>query len=346
MKCKRSPLKRYSGNPIITNKNVPFPCYTVMNSGAVRFGDKYLLLLRIEDMSRKSYGVVATSDDGFNFTVHDEPINYPLRDIEKIYPSQRFDYRITPLDGTYYVCHALWLDGLGCTLAMAKTFDFVNFYPVGQNTMPSNRNGALFPEKINGKYCRLERPEGSENSGIMWVNSSPDLIHWGNPRPIATPAVQWNHIKSGAGCVPIKTEKGWLEIYHGVAFTCSSNNYYLGAMLLDLDDPSKVIAAPTEILLAAEEDYECVGQTPNVVFTGGAIETDDGNLNIYYGGADTRMCVAQATVDDLLDFCLTENRMDKKIVKKPIPGRAILDIAQQHSTRNIGLLTEVKLENI
>ena len=305
MKFKKSPLVRYSGNPILTNKDIPFPCYTVMNTGAIRFGKKYLLLLRVEDMSRKSYGVIATSDDGFNFTVADGPIDYPLRDIEKQHGSQRFDYRITYLEGSYYVCHALWIGDLGCTLAMAKTDDFVKFEPVGSNTMPANRNGALFPEKIDGNYYRLERPEGGADSGIMWINSSTDMIHWGNAKPIDTPKTQWNSIKSGAGCVPIKTEKGWLEIYHGVASTCSSNNYYLSAMLLDLEDPSKVIAAPTEMILAAEEDYECIGQTPNVVFTGGAIETDDGKLNIYYGGADTRICVAQTTIDDLLDFCLS-----------------------------------------
>jgi len=144
----------------------------------------------------------------------------------------------------------------------------------------------------------------NENNGVMWISYSPDLIYWGNSMPIETPKSAWSHIKVGAGCVPIKTPKGWLEIYHGVAFTCSSNNYYLGVALLDLENPSKVIAAPKQFILAAEKDYECIGQTPNVVFTGGAIETHDGKLNVYYGAADTRMCLAQTTVQELLDFCL------------------------------------------
>jgi len=187
---------------------------------------------------------------------------------------------------------------------LATTDDFVNFTPLYNLSEPSNRNAVLFPEKINGMYCRLDRPQNCSDAGSIWVNYSRDLEFWGRAMPVKMPKVQWNRNKCGAGAIPIKTDKGWLEIYHATASTCSSENYYLGAMLLDLEDPSKVVAAPRSMVLAAEEVYECVGQTPNVVFTSGAVEMPDGALNIYYGGADTRMCLAQTTVEDLVRYCL------------------------------------------
>jgi len=153
------PLKRYDKNPILTPENMPFPCYTVMNAGAIKFKNKYLLLLRVEDFARETDTYVATSADGYNFSVSPKPINYPLREIEKKYKAHRFDARVTCIEGKYYMCHASWLGDLGCTIAIAETVDFVNFTPIGQNSLPSNRNCVLFPEKINGLYTRLERPE-------------------------------------------------------------------------------------------------------------------------------------------------------------------------------------------
>jgi len=298
-------LKRHPNNPILTPQQLPFDAYTVFNAGVVRYKGKILLLLRIETTERKTVFHVATSSDGVHFQVEKEPIHYPLSDLEKLgNRAHRFDMRITPLDGTYYVCHAVWLDPWGSCIAIARTDDFVNFQPVSMS-VPSNRNAVLFPEKIHGKYVRLERPQNIDGSGWIWTSESHDLIHWGNPRPVKIPANDWATKKNGSGCIPIRTPHGWLEIYHATCMTASTENYQLGACLLDLDDPSKVVAAPRKFILAAEEIYECVGQVPNVVFTGGACETDDGKLNIYYGGADTRICLAQTTVQDLVDFCLT-----------------------------------------
>ncbi|HBC88283.1 MAG TPA: glycosidase [Lentisphaeria bacterium] len=297
-------LKRHPKNPILTPQDLPFEAYTVFNAGAVKYKGRILLLLRIETTERKTVFHVATSSDGVKFKVNEEPINYPLGELEKLgNRAHRFDMRITPMDGTYYVCHAVWLDPWGSCIAIAKTDDFVNFKQISMS-VPSNRNAVLFPEKFKGKYVRLERPQNVDGSGAMWTSESTDLVYWGNPRPVKLPYTDWSGRKSGAGCIPIRTSEGWLEIYHGTCMTASTENYQLGACLLDLKDPSKVIAAPLKFILAAEEIYECVGQVPNVVFTGGACETDDGKLNIYYGGADTRMCLAQTTVNELVDFCL------------------------------------------
>ncbi|MCL2462003.1 MAG: glycoside hydrolase family 130 protein [Defluviitaleaceae bacterium] len=302
---KKPVLTRYEGNPIITNADMPIECYTVMNAGATMFNGKVILLLRVEDNTRSTDFYVAESVDGKKFTVSEKPIVYPLSPTEeRIGKAHRFDMRITKLDGKYYVFHAAWMGTIGCGVGLATTEDFVNFTPMYNISEPSNRNAVLFPEKINGMYARLDRPQDVDGKGQTWISYSPDLEFWGRSLPLNMPKTPWNVNKCGAGAIPIKTEHGWLEIYHATASTCSSENYYLGSMLLDLDDPSKVVAAPEEFILAAEKDYECVGQTPNVVFTSGAVEMPDGTLNIYYGGADTRMCLAQTTVGELVDFCL------------------------------------------
>jgi len=306
MKSSHQILKRHPANPIITPDDMPFRCYTVMNAGATMFNNKVLLLLRVEDCMRLTNFYVATSDDGVNFDISSEPINYPLSVTEEITgPGNRFDMRITRFeDGKYYCFHANWLDKYGCCLGLATTEDFINFKPLYHLSEPSNRNAVLFPEKINGMYVRLDRPQNTSDSGSIWVSYSYDMEFWGRSMPLDMPKNNWSRKKCGASTVPVKTEKGWLEIYHGVDSTCSTDNYYLGVMLLDLNDPSKIIAAPRSMIFASEEIYECVGQTPNVVFTSGAVLMPDGTYNIYYGGADTRMCLAQTTVDELVNYCI------------------------------------------
>lgn len=298
-----TPLVRYPANPILTPAEMPVECSAVFNTGAIWFRDRVLLLLRVESLARTTQFHVATSSDGVEFDVSPEPINYPLRPMEKKYGSHRFDMRITALDGTFYVCHAAWVDPFGCSIGMAKTDDFKNFVPVGELSVPSNRNAVLFPRRIKGRYARLERPQDVDGKGRMWISYSPDLIYWGDAMPLDIPIFPWGTKKSGAGTIPIETPEGWLCIYHATAMTASTENYYLGAMLLDLEDPSRVIAAPRRFLLQPEQAYECIGQVPNVVFTGGAVQMPNGTLNVYYGGADTRVCLAQTTVSRLLEFC-------------------------------------------
>lgn len=300
------PLTRYRDNPILEPADMPFPCYAVFNAGAIRFKGRYLLLLRVDDLTRKSRFHLAHSENGVDFKVDPEPVVLPRYSIEARVGQDRwgaFDMRVTELDGLYYIFHALPLRDDGCCIGLCTTSDFKVFEPI-YASQPFNRNAVLFPEKINGLYCRLDRPQNTNEYGAMWVSYSPDLRYWGDHMPLQTPVTPWNSLKSGAGCIPIKTDKGWLIIYHGVGGQASGVNYFLGACLLDLANPENVIAAPREFILAPEKDYECIGQVPNVVFTGGAIETDEGVLNIYYGGADTRICLAQTTVGDLVRFCI------------------------------------------
>lgn len=312
------PLVRHPQNPIITPKDMPFRCYTVMNAGATIFKGKVLLLLRVEDCERQTDFYVATSEDGVNFEINDKPIHLPLTEQEKRYgAAHRFDMRITQIEGEYYVCHAAWLGKYGSCIGMAKTEDFVDFEPVPYLSEPSNRNAVLFPEKINGMFARLDRPQNTDGSGHTWISYSPDLIFWGKSMPLNLPYTSWNRDKNGAGTIPIKTKHGWLEVFHSTCDTVSTMNYHLGVVLLDLNDPSKIIACPEAFILAAEESYECVGQTPNVVFTSGAVVMPNGTYNVYYGGADTRMCLAQTTVDKLVQYCLDsleEKKQNSNIV--------------------------------
>lgn len=300
------PLHRYKSNPILNPEDISPDCSAVFNCGAIAHENGVALLLRVENDIRESHFRYAHSRDGIHFTVDDGPVDYPLRPVEAEWGAHRFDMRVTRLEDTYYICNATWLQGIGSGLALSKSDDLRHFEPVGNVSPVSNRNGALFPEKINGRYARLERPQDIDGSGTIWVSYSPDLIHWGDAEPLRMPETCWSRRKTGAGTVPIRTEKGWLEIYHGTDWTASTENYYLGVMLLDLENPAKIIAAPRRFILQAETPYECFGQVPNVVFTGGAVEMPDGTLHVYYGGADTRVCLATTTVDKLVAFCMED----------------------------------------
>ncbi|MBD3393150.1 MAG: glycosidase [Chitinivibrionales bacterium] len=305
------PLKRFEGNPILTPEQMPFRCYTVFNAGATMFQDKVLLMLRAERCDLHSAFYVATSEDGVHFSVNSQAIDYPLRDMELVYgkahKNNRFDPRITRIDDTYYIYHFTWTD-FGSSVALCWTKDFEHYDSQPHLSVPSNRNVVLFPEKIGGLYARLERPQDIDGTGAIWVSFSPDLKFWGMSRPVAMPRHHWGRHKIGSGTVPIRTPHGWLIIYHGTSLTASTENYYLAAALLDLNDPSQVVASPEEFILAPEKDYECVGQVPNVVFTSGAVEMPDGTLNVYYGGADTRVCLATGSVSELTEYCLSAQR--------------------------------------
>jgi predicted GH43/DUF377 family glycosyl hydrolase len=166
----------------------------------------------------------------------------------------------------------------------------------------------LFPEKIGGLYARLDRPILPYDHGDIWISYLPDLTFWGKSTCVFKRGVHghWYWKKIGAGAVPIKTKKGWLEIWHGVHVMAGYQYvYHVSAMLLDLNDPSKIIAKAKAPILSPREPYERVGLTSNVVFTSGAILEDDGEVKIYYGGADTVQCVATARLDDLVEACFS-----------------------------------------
>jgi len=216
-----------------------------------------------------------------------------------------YDPRVTKIGDEYYIVHAAH-SGHTCRLSLVKTDDFKKFEWKGFITETDNRNGVLFPEKINGLYARLDRPNTGDGTGDLWVSYSPDLVFWGKSSCVFRnyEGIRWAWTKIGPGAAPIKTDEGWLNIFHGVRTQCKQHFVYqLGVCLLDLEDPSKVIAMSEKAILIPEEEYELSGQTPSVVFTCGAVVEDDGEIKLYYGGADTVQCVATTTVDRLIDAC-------------------------------------------
>jgi beta-1,4-mannooligosaccharide/beta-1,4-mannosyl-N-acetylglucosamine phosphorylase len=199
-----------------------------------------------------------------------------------------------------FACHS----GHSCRLGLMESPDMVKFNWIGFISETDNRNGVLFPEKINGLYCRLDRPNTSDGRAYMWISYSPDLIYWGRSKALALAKDEWGWKKNGPGATPIRTKQGWLVIYHAVNVQCAAQYvYHLGVMLLDLKDPSKVIARSNAPILSPTMDYELMGLSYAVVFTCGAVLENNGEVKIYYGGADTVQCLGTAKLDDLVDAC-------------------------------------------
>jgi beta-1,4-mannooligosaccharide/beta-1,4-mannosyl-N-acetylglucosamine phosphorylase len=318
-------MQRYSKNPIITRQDIPdvspylVDATSVFNPGAIKFNDQYVLMLRVQNRGRETFMMMAFSDDGIHFQIEKEVVNFKgLENIkEAIYHC--YDPRITFLEGKYYIMFAMDMDS-GCHLGLAQTENFQSFEFLGIISTDDNRNGVLFPEKINGKYMRLDRPnqiqlEGGPVSGnAICLSESEDLLQWKYAGTVISGRFHYWDERIGAGPPPIKTESGWLQIYHGIAEHFGSNSIYqAGAMLLDLNDPLKVIARGKYNILEPRELYELTGQVPNVVFPSGAIveEVDEygfvkktSRVNIYYGAADTCVGLAFTTIDELIGSAL------------------------------------------
>jgi beta-1,4-mannooligosaccharide/beta-1,4-mannosyl-N-acetylglucosamine phosphorylase len=295
-------LQRIPENPVITVEDVPFRANTVFNGTPVATDDGVYLLLRIEGQHGYSFFALARSTDGLNFTIDDKPVMLPAKKgpFAKYETKGIEDPRITVIDGTCYVVYTA-VGSCGSRIALAKTEDYVNYERVAIISEPGNKDGILFPRKINRRYARLDRPIGL-GVGSMWVSYSPDLINWGDSQVIISPrSGYWDDFRIGASVTPIETQQGWLVIYHGVKMTSAGPIYRIGVVLLDLDDPSKVIKRGDQPILSPREDYERIGDIGNVCFACGAIIDDDGNMKIYYGAADTSICIATCTLEQLLN---------------------------------------------
>ncbi|MBN1554006.1 MAG: glycoside hydrolase family 130 protein [Phycisphaerae bacterium] len=297
-----SVIWRYEKNPVVGRHQLPFS-NTIFNSGVARYGNEYVGVFRVDRRSMDRTLHLGRSANGFDWTLSEAPIDFIL-DHEGIVPCNRpYDPRIIQIGDRYYI---IWCNThYGPTLAMAYTDDFETFHQTEAISLPYNRNGVLFPEKINGNYALLSRPcsNGQCQDGEIFYSESPDLTHWGKFRHVMGPAFGWSGTKVGAGPAPIRTSEGWLLIYHGVRSSCNGFIYSAGVALLDLEQPWKVLARPRPFLLTPETDYECVGDVPNVVFPSGLLHDEtSGRLAIYYGAADTCLATAFTTVDRLLQF--------------------------------------------
>jgi len=315
MKTNKYPIcKRYEGNPILTGKDFPVEADIkyVFNSGIVKYKGNYVMICRVENSALFDKFWIADSEDGYHFKPRPAPVEMPYDNLlfKKYAESMIYDPRVTKIQDTYYMVHAAH-SGHTCRLSLMKTEDFKKFKWMGFISETDNRNGVLFPEKINGLYARLDRPNTGANTGDIWISYSPDLLFWGKSECVFRnwEGIRWAWTKIGPGAVPIKTPDGWLVIFHGVRTQCKSHYVYqLGACLLDLKDPAKVKAMAEDAILIPEELYELVGQTPSVVFTCGAVVEDSGEVKLYYGGADSVQCVAITTIDRLIDACRSGKR--------------------------------------
>ncbi len=299
-------LHRWEGNPIIALEDVPFQINTVFNGSPVKVDGEYLILLRVEGQQGYSFFALARSDNGYHFTLDKKPVMMPARSgpFAKYETKGIEDPRITFIEGAYYILFTA-VSGFGPRIEIAKTTDFKKYERVAFISESHNKDGVLFPEKIKGKYARLDRPIGN-GVGSIWISYSEDLIHWGYHQVVLTPAHgYWDSYRVGASAPPIKTDKGWLEIYHGVKMTVSGPIYRIGTVMLDIDDPSKIIARCDTPILSPRENYERIGDVNNVIFACGAIVEPDNEIKIYYGAADTCICVAAAKLDELIEKTLS-----------------------------------------
>ncbi|MCL5072799.1 MAG: glycoside hydrolase family 130 protein [Actinobacteria bacterium] len=239
---------------------------------------------------------IARSKNGFDFQIDKEPAMFPENKYERFGIE---DPRITKIDGRYYISYSAVSDMTGVAVCLASTIDFITFTRHGVIFVPDNKDVAIFPEKISSKYYALNRPVSAE-FGVrdMWISASDDLISWGNHvRVMGTREGCWDNGRVGCGAVPFRTEKGWMEIYHGAS---KAHRYCLGAVLLDADEPWKVIERTEKPVIEPEMDYELNGFFGNVIFTCGALY-EQGNIKIYYGAADTCIAYAEIKLKDIFD---------------------------------------------
>jgi beta-1,4-mannooligosaccharide/beta-1,4-mannosyl-N-acetylglucosamine phosphorylase len=316
-------LKRHEGNPVLSPKDIPYECSLVFNAGVAKFNGKYVMVFRCDygltedtfqegKIFRTRLGL-AISDDGVNW--HIDRNKNILRNLLSKEITHVYDPRLTVIDGRCYMCFAIDTHH-GIRGGIAVTDDFEDFEILSM-TVPDNRNMVLFPEKINGMFVRLERPfpvysRGGIDQFDIWISTSPDCRYWGNSELLlGLEDVPWANDKLGPGAPPIKTEEGWLTLFHAVDIDRNrekngweekwQKRYSVGIMLLDFDNPSKIKELHQKPLLIPEAEYETQkGFRRNVIFPGGMILEDNGEVKIYYGAADTCECLATVDLGDLL----------------------------------------------
>lgn len=294
---------RYDANPVIDRNPIP-RAGRVFNSSVLPYGDGFVGVFRADHRDGMPRLHIGYSKDGLKWDIEENFIHWFDEDGKPYDSSYSYDPRLILIDGTYYI---VWCTNMsGPVLGLGKTTDFKHFTRLENPFFPFNRNGVLFPRKINGQYLMLSRPSDNGHTpfGDIFVSESPDLVHWGRHRRVmGSGGNWWQGVKIGAGAVPIETSEGWLLFYHGVESTCNGFVYSFGAAVLDLENPSKVLMRSKEYLLTPEEDYEVNGYVPNVCFPCAALcDAATGRIAIYYGAADTFLAAAFTTIDEIMGY--------------------------------------------
>lgn len=300
MNIKETVMHRMKNNPIITPSDVE-KGYAMLDCGQTMYDGKYMLLIPVQRKDKNSPAIyTATSSDGINFEISEKPL---------IIPSQRYaelDKYVTrpsvsyiPEDDMYYITRPLNKNIWGQPELLARTKDFKSIEEMGLIALPHNASCCLFQGKVNGRYVRIEQPDSTPFKPSFWLSYSDDLKYWGEYKPLLAPYTNWN-ADAITPTPPIKTNDGWLVIYSGV----KEGRVSLGAVLLDLDDPSKVIAKGKSPILTPNLDFEYKGHTlrSSVNTCGAIVDEEKDEIVIYYCGAGMSIGVAKGSLSELLNL--------------------------------------------
>lgn len=300
-------FQRHPGNPILTAEQLPYPANAVFNPGAARVGDETLLLVRVEDRRGISHLQVARSRDGVTDWQFDEhPLLRPELEShpEEIWGCE--DPRLTwlPEREEWAICYTAY-SRRGPLVSLATTVDFRAVRRLGAVMPPEDKDAALFPRRLGGRWAMIHRPSPLRGGAHMWVSYSPDLKHWGDHSLVmeARDGAWWDAGKIGLGPPPVETVDGWLVLYHGAHLTAAGPIYRLGFALLDLEDPTVVLRRSDEWAFGPRELYERAGDVADVVFPcGWVVDEARDEVAMYYGAADSRIGLATARLSVILEY--------------------------------------------
>ncbi|MCC6442527.1 MAG: glycoside hydrolase family 130 protein [Armatimonadetes bacterium] len=300
---------RYSKNPVIPRNLIP-TSNSIFNSAVVPYQGEFAGVFRCDDTRRYMQLHAGKSKNGIDWQIDPKRIHFIGDDPEVNAWEYGYDPRVCWVEDRYYVT---WCNGYhGPTIGVAYTRDFESFYKMENALLPFNRNGVMFPRKIDGRFAMFSRPSDNGHTpfGDIFYSESPDMVFWGRHRHVMSPNGGWQATKIGAGPIPIETTEGWLMIYHGVLTSCNGFVYSAGAALLDLEKPWKVIYRTSPYIISPQALYELAGDVPNVVFPCAALtDAATGRIAVYYGAADTVTGLAFAQVDELIDFIKKNSRV-------------------------------------
>lgn len=310
---KGAPIWRYSNNPII-NRNPMEGITRIFNSSIIPYKDKFIAVFRGEQLDGVPHMYLGHSDDAIHWEINKEKIQFIDEEGKIFMPVYAYDPRLIQVEDAYYI---IWCqDCYGAGLGMAKTLDFKTFVRLENPFLPFNRNGVLFPRKINNLYTMLSRPSDSGHTpfGDIYLSQSPDLTFWGKHRHVmGKNSNWWENVKIGGGAAPIETSEGWLLLYHGVTNTCNGFVYSIGGAILDIDSPSIVKYRCKNFLLTPEMEYEERGFVPNVCFPCATlIDSVTGRMALYYGAADTYVALAFTTIDEIVTYIKENSSLNKE----------------------------------
>lgn len=315
-----APVWRYSQNPIIGRDPLPNVA-RIFNSAVMPYNGEFIGVFRGEQRNGIPHIYLGHSKDALHWEFDPERIPFIDENGETFMPIYAYDPRLVKVGDTYYI---MWCqDAYGAAIGIAETKDFKTFTRLENPFLPYNRNAVLFPRKINGNFVMLSRPCDNAHTafGDIFVSESPDMVYWGRHRHVmGSSGNWWEGLKIGGGAAPIETDKGWLIFYHGVVNTCNGYVYSIGAAVLDINEPSRVLHRCSNYILTPQEWYEERGFVPNVCFPCAALtDAATGRIAIYYGCADSYVGTAFTTVDEIWEYILKYDQvseMDSEIGRR------------------------------